>query len=68
MFGPIAMGKKGTKVAWVNFNTLCSNFLGYIPLENAKLTQQELNAVGFVYASGDKKLTATPFGRIYRLL
>lgn len=68
MFGPIAMGKKGTKVAWVNFNERCSSFLDYIPQQNVKLTEKELTAVGFVYASGEKKLTNTPFGRVYRLL
>jgi hypothetical protein len=68
MLGPIAMGKKGTKVAWVNFNALCSHFLGYVPPKDTKLTQKELNTLGFVYACGERKLTGTTYGRVYHLL
>jgi hypothetical protein len=68
MYGPIPMGKKGSKVQWVNFNIVSKQLLGFVPEKNAQLTKDQLSTLGFLHACGEKKLNGTAYGKVYYLI
>lgn len=64
MSDPVKIGV----IEWADFPTVCNERLGYIPAANSILSKSELDTLGFVYASGTKKLISPVYGRIVYLL